>query len=95
MLVADEVHNLGAQKLLSSLPDSVRFRLGLSATPERVYDAEGTEKLFKYFGTILEPQIGLKEAIQLGVLTPYRYYPILVPLTDEESDNYIELSEKI
>lgn len=95
MLIADEVHNLGSEKLLSSLPDSAMYRLGLSATPERQYDSEGTERLFIYFGPILDPQIGLKEAIELGVLTPYRYYPILVPLTDEESEEYVELSEKI
>jgi DNA phosphorothioation system restriction enzyme len=95
LIIADEVHNLGARKLLSSLPDSVPFRLALSATPERWYDPEGTDELIKYFGPVLEPQITLKEAIQKGVLTPYRYYPILVQLTAEESDEYIELSEKI
>lgn len=95
ILIADEAHNLGARRLLSSLPESIQFRLALSATPERWYDPEGTEALFRYFGPVLEPQIGLKKAIQMGVLTPYRYYPILVELTAGEGDEYLELSEKI
>jgi DNA phosphorothioation system restriction enzyme len=95
LLIADEVHNLGAERNANALPESVQLRLGLSATPERWFDEEGTQRLFDYFGRILEPQLGIREAIELGALTRYRYYPILVELTPDEREEYLELSAKI
>ena len=95
LLVADEVHNLGAAELQAMLPEHIRLRLGLSATPERWFDVDGSQRLKEYFGKILEPKLGIREAIQLGALVPYRYYPILVDLTDEEQAAYLDLSAKI
>jgi superfamily II DNA or RNA helicase len=37
----------------------------------------------------------LEEAINAGQLTPYNYYPVLVYLTNEEEEEFIELSKKI
>jgi superfamily II DNA or RNA helicase len=87
--VADEVHNLGAQNLRQCLPSDVRFRLALSATPERWFDATGTDKLFEYFGPLLEPQLTIKDAIANKALVPYRYFPLLIELSDEERDQYL------
>ncbi len=95
MLIADEMHNLGAKRLKNYLPENIKLRLGLSATPERWFDEEGTQVLFDYFGPVLEPEIGIKEAIQNETLVPYRYYPILVELTKEETDEYRKLTDKI
>jgi DNA phosphorothioation system restriction enzyme len=95
MIIADEVHNLGATRLATALPESIKLRLGLSATPERWLDDEGTQRLYRYFGNILEPKLGIREAIELHVLTPYRYYPILVELTEIEREEYLEISGKI
>ncbi len=95
LLVADEVHNLGGSKLSDSLPSKIRLRLGLSATPERWFDVEGTQRLRDYFGVVLEPKLGIREAIELGALVPYRYYPILIELTADEKDAYLELSARI
>ena len=95
MFIADEVHNLGASDLRTKLPESVRFRLGLSATPERHHDEDGTGAIFNYFGGILAPEFTLKDALDAGALVPYRYYPILVELTSDEADTYYELSQKI
>ena len=95
MFIADEVHNMGAAHLRSALPERVPFRLGLSATPERWFDDYGTKTLFDYFGPPVEPELTLKDAIDKGVLVPYRYHPVLVELTDVEHDQYVELSAKI
>jgi len=95
MIIADEVHNMGAKGNWEKMPQDIRFRLGLSATPERHGDPDGTDAIFKYFGEIVEPEFSLKNALDNEALTPYRYYPILVELTDEESERYYELSEKI
>ena len=37
----------------------------------------------------------LKRALELKVLVPYKYVPILVELDEDERDRYLELSEKI
>lgn len=95
VLVADEAHNLGAKDLRTKLPDSIRWRLALSATPERWFDEEGTDAIFNYFGKVLEPEFTLEDALNSGALAPYRYYPLLVELTEEEQDEYLSLSEKI
>jgi DNA phosphorothioation system restriction enzyme len=94
MLIADEVHHMGAPHLKESLPEAIPLRLGLSATPERFYDDEGTEELLKYFGGIVY-QYGLKEAIDSGALCEYYYIPHVVELTDEEAEEYLSLSKKI
>lgn len=94
MLVADEAHHLGAEHRRALLPERARFRLALSATPERWFDPEGTEALLDYFGDVLA-DLGLGEAIRLGALTPYRYTPILVRLDEEEAELYTQLTAKI
>lgn len=95
LLIADEVHNLGGTKLSRVLPKDILLRLGLSATPERWFDAEGTERLRNYFGDVVKPRLRIKEAIKLGALVPYRYYPIIIKLTDEEKEVYLQLSAQI
>ena len=92
MLIADEVHNLGASGFVGKMPPHFQYRLGLSATPERWFDAVGTESITQYFGPVVEPTFGIKEALKCGALVPYDYHPILVPLTDEECDEYDKLS---
>ena len=93
MLIADEVHNLGGGIFLDDPPHQVKFRLGLSATPERQYDPEGSARLAEYFGdTVFE--FGLSDAI--GVcLVPYDYHVHLVELNHDELERYRRLSEKI
>jgi DNA phosphorothioation system restriction enzyme len=94
ILIADEVHNLGARDLRTALPANIGFRLGLSATPERHRDPEGTAAIRSYFG---DPVIRytLRQALKDGVLCPYRYMPVLVPLHDDELDEYLALTRKI
>ena len=93
MLIADEVHNLGGGIFLDNPPDLVDFRLGLSATPKRQYDPEGSVQLAEYFGeTVFE--FGLSDAI--GVcLVPYDYHVHSVELNYGELEEYRRLSEKI
>jgi len=95
LVIADEVHNMGAKNIRTKLPENIHWKLGLSATPERWFDPLGTSAIFDYFGKIVEPILTLKEALALKVLCPYYYNPILVELTEIEQENYIELSEKI
>lgn len=92
MLVSDEVHVLGSsenRKILDNI--DAGSRLGLSATPERFLDPEGTRAIFEYFGGILDPIYELKDAIGKA-LVPYDYYPIQCALTDTELENWLNLS---
>lgn len=94
LFIADEMHNLGAATLRRALPPAAAFRLGLSATPERRNDDDGTAALLDYFGDVVF-ELPLHEAVERGILTPYHYYPTIVELEDDELEEYVELSEKI
>lgn len=95
MIIGDEAHNLGSGHHLAILPETIRFRLALSATPERWFDDEGTEGVYQYFGSVLQPEFTLRDALDQGALTPYRYYPVFVEFTDEEAEEYADLTRKI
>jgi DNA phosphorothioation system restriction enzyme len=94
LFIADEMHNLGGQAIKQLLPVNAKFRLGLSATPDRYMDEEGTKTIRDYFKeTLIE--YGIKEAIEDGTLTKYFYYPVLIELYESEMQEYRELSNKI
>ena len=93
LFIGDEMHSMGTTRRLAALP-AAEHRLGLSATPRRHGDEEGTQALLDYFGAVCQ-RIGIKEAIALGALVPYSYEPILVPLAEDEMVKYRELSARI
>ena len=93
MIIGDEVHSLGSQKLLKALVPQAGIRLGLSATPRRWFDNEGTKRLFEYFKDICF-EFPLEEAIG-KFLTPYDYYPILVTLSPDEMAEYETITRLI
>jgi superfamily II DNA or RNA helicase len=93
VLIADEAHSLGAPRLRDALLPLASMRIGLSATPRRWYDPEGTQTLLDYFAGICF-EYPLDQAIGT-YLTPYRYIPILTLLTANESEDYEDLSRRI
>jgi DNA phosphorothioation system restriction enzyme len=95
LIVGDEAHNLGAPRLEQSLPRNIGLRLALSATPERYFDEEGTQFVFDYFGSLLQPELTLADAIRQGALVHYLYYPVLVELTEAETRVYAKLTKRI
>lgn len=93
VLIADEMHNLGSPSFLKYPPELFDYRLGLSATPIRQYDPEGTDRLFDFFG---QPcfEFSLEEAI--GVcLVPYDYYVHPVSLEPDEMLEFRDLTDAI
>lgn len=94
MMIADEVHGLGASQLCDALHDDFSLRLGLSATPKRWYDEEGTQLLFNYFDKVCY-DFPLERAIDERFLVPYNYFPQLVNLTDAEEYKVEELTQNI
>jgi DNA phosphorothioation system restriction enzyme len=95
LIIGDEAHNLGSPRLEQSLPRNIGLRLALSATPERHFDEQGTDSILDYFGSVLQPELTLGDAIQQGALVRYSYYPIFVELTEAEAQAYKKLTAKI
>ena len=93
-LVVDEVHNVGSMAMQLALLEQYDGRLGLSATPIRHYDPEGTNFIREYFDKVVY-ELSLKDAIEVGYLCGYEYHPYYAELTDDEMDMYYELSKKI
>ena len=93
LLIADEVHNLGSEGFITDLPFFFDYRLGLSATPVRQYDEQGTEIMLSFFGPVVF-QFTLQEAIG-RCLVEYEYYVHPVELTQDEMDEWYALTAKI
>lgn len=101
LIIADEVHGLGADKSQTGLMNEFEFRLGLSATPRRWYDTLGTNVIYDYFGGVVY-EFGLEKAINSinpatneTYLVPFKYRLNFLSLTVDEIEKYIEKTSKI
>jgi len=78
LIIYDEIHNFGSEKKvtdLEGLHEGFEYKLGLSATPSREYDEEGTEFIFKEIGRPIY-QFGIDKAIKKGILCEFNYHPL-------------------
>jgi len=94
LLLVDEAHNFGAERLSKLLSEKYNFRLALSATIDRHNDEDGTTRLYNYFGNKCI-EYTLERAIAEKKLTRYKYYPIITTLNDDEISIYTDLSYEI
>ena len=101
LLIGDEVHGLGSSVQQRGLLENYNYRIGLSATPKRWFDDEGSLKIEKYFGSN-SYEFGIDKALMeinpltgKTFLTKYNYYPITVMLNEEEENLYDVFSSKI
>ncbi len=98
IFIADEAHNLGSKSVLNRLENlPFQKRIGLSATPKRIYDLEGSMAMETFFND-KEPytySFSMERAIKEGILCKYYYYPHLVALTNDELTEYVEITEKL
>ena len=86
LFVFDEVHGAGSNTFVENLSGSLspyRYRLGLSATPEREYDEAGNDFLLNEIGEVIF-EFTLQDAIQKGILCEFNYIPLPYVLSDEE-----------
>jgi superfamily II DNA or RNA helicase len=95
LVVADEVHQVGSPQNSKIMSVSAGGRLGLSATPIRYGDPEGTAKIFAYFGDVVPPKITLMDAVAAGRLVPYEYHPHPINLTATEAAEWKDLTKAI
>jgi superfamily II DNA or RNA helicase len=98
IFIADEAHTMGSIGFQKVKPDYISKRIGLSATPERQFDAIGNKFLAEFFNTKENDytfEYNMKTAIENGVLSKYYYYPKIVSLESEEQNEYIKISKEL
>jgi superfamily II DNA or RNA helicase len=99
ILIFDEAHNMGAHGFMESLKGiKVGRRIGLSATPLRLWDESGENLFIEDFFNAPPPytfSYSMEDAISNGFLCKYYYYPYFTTLTNEEWEEYLELTRKI
>lgn len=100
-LIGDEVHGMGAEKTQRGLLDLYQYRLGLSATPQRWFDDEGSLLIQEYFGNKAF-EFSIEDALKnhnpltgKPFLVNYKYEPRFVQMTEEELEEYKEITNKI
>lgn len=98
LFIADEAHNIGSKSVLDKLSQiPATKRIGLSATPKRIYDPEGSAAMESYFQD-QEPYVyafPMERAIEESILCKYYYYPHIVRLEPDELAEYVEISKKL
>lgn len=86
LFIFDEVHGVGSSSFVDNLTGKIspyRYRLGLSATPEREYDETGNDFLQNEIGDIIF-KFSLEDAIRKGILCEFNYIPLKYELTESE-----------
>jgi len=90
--IFDEVHNYCTDRLFPILEYDYEYKLGLSATVERMDEAHW--KLFEIFDyRIFKYTPG--EALQDGVLNPFVFYNIGVNLDFESRERYDQITQEL
>lgn len=105
VLIADEVHTAGAPTIQNAMLPKFKYRLGLSATPQRYFDDEGSQFLIDYFKPTEECdgchedstifKMDIEDAIKNKILVSYYYYPHYIDLTEDELIEYKVITKKI
>lgn len=98
ILIADEAHNIGSESVRSIFRKlHVKRRIALSATPNRIYDEEGTAELEGFFND-KSPYVynfPMSKAIEEDRLMQYCYYPKIAYLNEDEMQDYVSISEQL
>lgn len=88
-VIFDEIHNYGTPRMLKFVNHPFKYKLGLSATVERMDNAHWMifdifdYNLFKYTP---------KQALREGILNPFNFVNIGVMMDDESFDTYTQIT---
>ncbi|MEB7777108.1 DEAD/DEAH box helicase family protein [Staphylococcus equorum] len=94
MLITDECHYITYKGFKDFPFEKFNARLGLSATPDRWWDEEGTSYMKNSVGEVVY-EYTLDQAISNEKLTPYEYHPHLVEFTESEMQEYNKITKLI
>lgn len=98
ILIADEAHNIGGKKVKSYFKNlTIKRRIALSATPERIYDDDDSEGISVFFDD-KHPYVysfPMSKAIDAGRLCKYYYYPKIAYLNEDEMSLYSYYTKKL
>ncbi|SEK18620.1 Superfamily II DNA or RNA helicase [Pseudobutyrivibrio ruminis] len=94
-IIVDEAHELSPNQI-NNLSDKFKYRLGLSATPER-HNVDETQRIIRYFthDMVVPYEYTIDEAIANDFLSHYQYYPLWVRMTEEEFEQYRNITQQI
>lgn len=93
-MICDEVHNIGApttQRIMNLCP---RYSIGLSATPERNFDEEGSQKILDYYHNN-KYEFSIRDAQRAKYLVEYDYQIIPCPMNELDWESYLNLTQRI
>lgn len=98
LLIADEAHNIGSESIREIFRNlKIQNRIALSATPNRIYDEEGTIEIESFFED-KPPYVfsfSMEKAIKERYLMEYCYYPQTVYLNNSEMKKYANYTKKL
>ena len=98
ILIADEAHNIGSASVRAAFRKlTLTRRIALSATPNRIYDEEGTREIESFFNDSYPYtySFSMRRAIREQRLMPYLYYPYPVKLEDDEMEEYARITRQL
>ena len=93
LIIFDECHYITNYGFDNFPFEKFKYKLGLSATPDRWWDEEGTKFIKKSIGEVIYTY-SLEEAINNHKLTEYMYYPRIVPFEEDEMNKHNDLTKK-
>lgn len=94
LLIVDECHRAGSPLNGKAIIGNYAATLGLSATPERDYDAGFENFMLPNLGKIIY-SYGYKDALHDKVICPYELLNVKVELLQHERKKYREISRRI
>lgn len=98
LLIADEAHNIGSASVRQAfLRLTINKRIALSATPNRIYDEEGTREIESFFNDThpYTYSFSMRRAISEERLMSYQYFPYLAKLEESEMVEYAKITRQL
>ena len=98
LLIADEAHNIGSTTVRQAFHRlQIKKRIALSATPNRIYDEEGTHEIESFFNDAppYTYRFSMRRAIREERLMPYHYFPYLAKLEETEMVEYTRITRQL
>jgi superfamily II DNA or RNA helicase len=95
LLIADEAHWIGAVEAQAHFKGTAPIHaLGLTATPVRYFDEEGTDFLYTFLGKVVF-EFTIKDGQDRGYLCKYNYHVEFCDLDRSELREYVRLTKSI